>query len=676
MWNGAKSGFCTAAILAMAFSFVPVTATAEEGAEETSVLRLFFQEEEIITTASKTSEDARTAPATVDVFTAEDIRNMGARTLSDLLATLESVYVSAQTNSRTSVWFRGIRNRYNDKILLLFDGIPRRDLVYEHASIDGYLPLTNIERVEIIRGPGSALYGTNAFAGIINIITKKPPEKAYLEVGGAAGDYSTTDDYIEGGYKNDTLGFYAYAHYFDTDGDGLDYQRHQLKQTLRWNPKEQYSGGFTLNVGDFTFRAEKIHYFHTYYSDWDVPVWRWKDEGYWYDDNYLSGVYSHRFGQRAGIKVTAYYQDYRARNYWREWIYGQQGPYSTPDDVNANIDVFKTGRRFGGEIQGDFMAGEKNQMVAGMTYERENLRQVEDLYYYVHSGDTARPFYIDPVTLNTWALYLQDTYKPSNWATVTAGLRADHHQIFGWKLSPRVGVSFHPGKKFVAKVLYGEAFRAPSSREFFTVDLYGSFPPGNTSLEPESIKTAEAAFQYTFSSYIEGHLLFYHEKTDNAIFSEHNLPYSNHPGEAISGLETGVKMAWPNRVTAYANYSYTKTDLYNVPHNLAHAGVNAPLGEHWNLNANAIYVGRRLRDPADMYYYDKTRAPYRRPDVSSYVVVNATVRLFKIWRGLEFSASVYNLFDENYYDATYEPTKYYDLKGSNRTFLIRASYRF
>ena len=644
--------------------------------EESSVLRLFYQQKELVTAASRVPEEARTAPATVDVFSREDILNMGARTLSDLLRTLESVYVSTQTNAREYVWIRGIRNRYDDKVLLLIDGVPRRDLVYEHASIDEYLPLTDIERVEVIRGPGSALYGTNAFAGVINVVTRRPLDKPGAELEAGGGDFDTKEGKGQGWFKSGDFGLYGYVHYFDTKGDGLDYDRHQYPNVLKQNPKTDQAQGLTLTWKDFTFQAEAIRFDRIHYTDWDVPTWRWKDEGYFARDSSYSAQYAHAFSKDLSVRAILYYQHYDEYNFWREFLWGQQGPNSSPADVHYIIDGLKRGHRMGGEVQFTLSAGDKNQIVTGLSLERESLTEVRDYWYDVQTGVTTNPFYIEPVTLNTWAVYAQDTWKPSNWATVTIGVRGDHHGVFGWKVSPRLGVSFHPGEKLVVKLLYGEAFRAPSAREFYTVDDTGSFPPGNPQLKPERIQTLEAGLTYTFSSYVQSRLVIYQEKTSDAIFSENDMPYINHGGDIIKGLEANLKLAWPNHITAYVNYSYTKTDLYNVPHNLAHAGLNLPFADRFNWNLDAESVSSRPRDPKDLYEYDPSGIHYHRPDVPGYVIFNTTFRILKVWKGLEVNASIYNLLNKDCWDPTYEPTKYYDLKNPNRTYLVRVVYRF
>lgn len=643
---------------------------------EVDVLRLFYAEEELVTSASRTPVEARTAPAVVQVITAEELERLGVQTLSQALATLASVYVSTQTNSRESVWVRGQRNRYNDKILLLVDGVPWRDPVYEHAPVDEYLPLTNVARVEVVRGPGSALYGTNAYAGVIQVITKTPSEKPAFRVSAGLGDEETLTAEAEGGGRWGENGLYAWARYYETDGDGLDRDIRYKPQALRWNPKESAAGGVTYTRGGLTLRGEYIRYYHTYYSDRDVPTWRWADEGYWYEDLYLSGQYDRRLTERLSLRAVAYAQDYDQRNFWRQFFSGRDEAGATRDDVRYEIDVQKRSRRYGADLQFTWRPAQAHEVVFGATWEEGSVREVRDRYTELATGAVTVPYYIEPVTLTTFAAYGQDTWTPRPWATLTAGLRADHHELFGWHFSPRLGAAFHPGPKFVGRLLYGEAFRAPSAREFYTVDLSGSFPPGNPALKPEQVQTLEAALSYTFSSYAEASLVAYGEKTRDTIYSENNAPYANYPGTTTRGLEGALKLAWPNRVTARLSASTCDSDLYNVPSVLASAELNVPLGKvvHWNLLG--LYVGERPRDPQDLFRYDTSRPPYHRGDIPSYWTLDTTLLARGLWGRVDLSVTAHNLLDRDGWEPTFEPTKYNDLLRPGCSVLVRVGVRF
>lgn len=668
-----------ALLFTLALQAVSQTPAPNQGAGgEMDVLRLFYAEPELVQTPSRVLEDARTAPAIIEVITGDELRNMGARTLSDALKSLESVYISVQPNTFEVLWVRGVRSRYNNKVLLMVDGVARRDLEYEHAFVDRYIPLTNVERVEFIRGPGSALYGSDAFVGVINVITKRAPDLPTLEARVGAGDFGTQEYSLEGGAKGGWGGLYAYAHAFDTEGDGPDYSITGQKQALKQNPQYQASGGIAYERNGFLFHLERKHFYHTFFYN-DVPTWRWKDDGYWYNDTYADASYSRRLSEKVDLKVLGFWQYYD----WHQFRYvfntNREVPGATWNDVKNLTETLKTGRTFGLEVQGNWRANERHQIVSGLSFERQSLIRAEQFWTKRTTGVTTLPFYTIPGTLDTWALYLQDTWKPAPWASFTIGARADKHGLFGQVITPRLAAAVHPGAKFVLKVLYGEAFRTPTFREFFAVDLTASYFPGNRDLKPERIKTAEVQASYIFSKRVEGHVGLYRQQTSDAIYSESNRPYENHPGMRVTGIEAGLKMAWESRATAFVNYSRifpTDGGLYNMPYTLAHLGWNLPIRERLNWNLSASYISSRPRDPADRYTYDASQPPYHRPDVPGYLLVDTALRLMKLPKGFEVDAAVHNLFDQRYFDPTFEPTSYNDIERPGRTFEIRVSYRW
>ncbi len=643
---------------------------------EENYLSLFYPKSEIISGVTKKIENIKAAPATVRVFTAEEIKDLGVETLSQLLNLLSSTLVTTQTNSRNSLWIRGIRNRYNDKVLVMVDSVPISDPVYSHSPIDEYLTLENVERVEIVFGPTSALYGSNAFAGTINILTKKPEEESFFNISARGGNYESKGAFAEFNYKKDNLGLYSYFSYFETDGDGLDRQTHFLPQTLKWNPKERISGGFTLEYKEWFIRFSKIHYFHTYFTDWDIPVWRWKDEGYFYNDTFSSIEKEFKINPKLNLTFKAYYADYDLRNYWREFIWGQQSPNSTYNDVNYSIDVFKNGIKLGSELQFNYSPSEKTNTIAGIAFDRIKTGRVEDLWLKVSDGTLTRPFYINPETLNNYACYLEQTYRPNkNWEFL-GEVRVDHLELYGYKTTPRFSIVYTPKNKFVLKCLYGEAFRQPSMREYFTVDLTGSFPSGNTSLSPEKLRSLEVSGSYFSERNGDFSIVLFSEWTYDEIYSENNEPYSNFSGHRIRGLEARYHFSSKiSEINLY--YSRNWCSLYNVPPFVVQGESVFSLNEKIKFSLFGGYVAKRPRDPKDMFYYDPSKPPYKRDDVPGYFLLNSTVTIYPVFfNKFELSASIYNILDRDYYFPTYEPAKHYDIKAPNRTFLIRIGYRF
>lgn len=647
---------------------------------EESYLSLFYPKSEMVSGATKRFENVRTAPATTRVFTKEEIKDLGAETVSDLLNLMSSAIVTTQTNSRDSIWFRGIRNRYNDKVLILVDSVPISDPVYSHSPIDEYLTLDNVERVEVILGPASALYGSNAFAGTVNIVTKKPKDGSSFNFVAKGGNYETKGTFIDYSLKNGDFGIYSYFSYYETDGDGLDRQRHFRRQTLKWNPKERIAGGITLEYKNWFFRINRIHYYHTYFTDWDIPTWRWKDEGYFYNDTFTSIQKEFKLSPKTTLNFLAYYNDYDLNNFWREFNYSWSGIDPDPSKVlswvNYSIDVFKNGIKSGSDLQWKYEPSEKSSTIAGINFERIKLGRVEDLWFKVSSGRTSRPFYINNEALNNYAVYFQQSYKPNEMIAILGGLRVDHLGLYGYKTTPRLNFIYTPNKKTVFKVLYGEAFRQPSMREYFTVDLTGSFPSGNTKLNPEKIRNFEVSGSYFTDSYGDFNIALFSQKIFDEIYSENNMPYQNFPGNRVRGAEFSYHYSNPEKFDVRFGYSRNWDNLYNVPPYILKGETVFSTSNNIRISLYGGYVAKRPRDPKDLFYYDYSRPPYKRAPSPSYFLLNATFTVFPILKNLELQASIYNILNKDYYYPSYEPTKYYDLKAPNRTFLIRIGYRF
>ena len=151
----------------------------------------------------------RRSPGVVRVFTRQDIERYGFVTLRDVLATVPGAQIQEYRIGHQAVWMRGIKERYNNKILWLIDGVPIRDSYYGHTNIDEVLPLHMVERIEILNGPGGVLYGSNAFSGVVSITTKREGRSmrfnsgSFQTVGGAVefsapGIYVATDQQIIG----------------------------------------------------------------------------------------------------------------------------------------------------------------------------------------------------------------------------------------------------------------------------------------------------------------------------------------------------------------------------------------------------------------------------------------------------------------------------------------------
>ena len=226
---------------------------------EKAELLLFF--EESVITATKTKKKASDVPATVTVITAEQIRNMGARNIMDVLKVVPGVNIARMSyGTWKGVEVRGIRTTFSEKVLLLLDG-HNLNSVYTGGFIRYFedLVINNIKQIEIIRGPLSAMYGNSAFVAVINIITKKAEDINGVEVKGGWGSFDTQQHTVLLGHEIDKFGVTGYFDFFDTNGPKLNVEKDFLSPAPfsdapghidEWTEKKDLN--LSLSYGDFT----------------------------------------------------------------------------------------------------------------------------------------------------------------------------------------------------------------------------------------------------------------------------------------------------------------------------------------------------------------------------------------------------------------------------------------
>lgn len=136
-----------------------------------------------VVSTTKSSISLQKAPGIIRVFTKDDFDKYGATTLLEVLNNIPGIQMQEYRAGHQLVWIRGVQQRYNNKVLLLIDGVPMRDSYYGNFNVDEMLPLDMVEKIEIINGPGSVLYGANSFSGVINITTKSKGKSVSASVG-------------------------------------------------------------------------------------------------------------------------------------------------------------------------------------------------------------------------------------------------------------------------------------------------------------------------------------------------------------------------------------------------------------------------------------------------------------------------------------------------------------
>ena len=237
-------------------------------ADELDVLQL-YGDEDFITIATGVVQPIAKAPAVASVITASEIKSMGATDIDQILETVPGLHVSRSPIYNPLFVFRGIHSDFNPQVLILVNGVPLSNLFHgDRNLVWGGMPVEAISRIEVIRGPGSALYGADAFAGVINIVTKSPKELQGLAGGISAGSFSTNRAWLSAGGSNGELKYSAFLEAEKTDGSDatISADAQTFFDLITGTSVSNAPGRVNLSKENLDLRLEAN------YKDWDVRI--------------------------------------------------------------------------------------------------------------------------------------------------------------------------------------------------------------------------------------------------------------------------------------------------------------------------------------------------------------------------------------------------------------------
>jgi outer membrane receptor for ferrienterochelin and colicin len=589
---------------------------------------------EVVVAGSKRAQQTRDVASFVSVVTASDIKRHGYRTLSAVLRTLPSFYVSNDRNYS----FLGVRGfersgDYNSRVLLLINGLRTNDNVFASAYLgeEFSVDVDMIDRIEVIRGPAAAIYGSNAFFAVINVVTKSGGSLEGGEVAGSAASYGTYGARASYGktYSND-LDLLVSASFSDSKGQRLYYPEYNSPLTNDGFADAADHEGFhkllaTASKGHFSFLAssswrEKTVPTGSFGTLFDDP--RAKTE----DGLSLASVSYDRSISRGAVS---------ARLHGGRWTYMGTYPYdlavipNRDEDVGewwgADVDVTRAISRHtftvGGEFQDNYKQNQKN-------FDPDPYVVYTD----VHANSTR------------WGVFAQDEIKLLKPLTLYAGIRLDRYEVFGSATSPRLGLIYTPDAATTIKLLAGRAFRAPNEYE---LHLDNAAFRANPDLEPERIETIElvaerfigGGLQLSASTFRNRMSALISQRVDP---SDNRLVFENAGAMESKGVEFGLRVNRGYGPTGQLTYSLqrakdraTGIELTNSPRQMAKLELEGPL------NVANITAGVDAQYVSGQRTLTGIVAPGR-------VITNISLLAPLAFRRFDLSATVYNLFAVKY----------------------------
>lgn len=654
-----------------------------------------------VSISTNTLQSLSKAPSVVSVITAEDIKATGTTNLTEILQSLPGVYIRHNLfGFRPQITMRGSNST---NTLLMINGAPVKDLAWSTGIFWKGLPANMIERVEVIRGPGSALFGADAAAGVINVITKTAGKIAQSEAGVRAGSFDSQEAWVQHGTQWNGFDIALTADVSHTDGHrpfyGADAQ--SARGDVSYAPGHAGTGWdnqdirFSIGLDNWRLLAD-----YTRHSNLETgltgagvldPLTSASDS-----QTSLALLYNNaNFAKDWGLNAEVRYRDleYSSGDGFQERPPGYRSTLSNPATTypDGQLNQQRSAeRRMNFEVSGLYSGLKDHAVRLGGGYVWQDLYDVEHRVNYGKISDTltlppgsplvdisnsAYAFAPEKSRSNRY-LFLQDVWNFADDWEFTAGARYDDYSDFGSTVNPRLALVWQTTDRLTTKLMYGEAFRAPSYLELYSRTA-ASNP--NPALLPETSKTWDLAFTYRASSNLNLGLNLFHFAMSDMIALLHDSPttvqYQNGGNHVIRGTEMEAQWQATPTLRIAGNLThrwqdYSTLTSYGIPDEEAYLRADWAFMPKWHWNLQANWTGKREQQPAPPYPVPDTRSP-----LGSQTLADTTLRYNhdKQW---EFAASIRNLFDVDAQEYTSSKSLKNYLPLPGRSFFAEIRYKF
>lgn len=565
----------------------------------------------VVVTATKTEVPLNGVTSSVTVITEEEIQVKKAKTVLELLRDAPGLDVAQPggPGGTTSIFMRGGNSSYT---LVLIDGV-RVNSAMTGAFDFADLTADNVERIEIVRGPQSTLYGSDAMGGVIHIITKRGRGAPAFSVSAEAGSYQSFRESVGVAGTASSLDYSLSVARFDTDGFSRADERNGNTEKDGYE-NTTVSSRLGMNLGavgqlDLTARYTNAR------VDLDgcgFPVCPLDDP------NYIQDSHSQLISARYSRPLTSWWNQQLQLGFNLDELKGHD---PDPADVFNNYQIDTQGRHL--DWQHHFSIGESDLLTLGYEYEGQRGKG-EDTF---------------DKTISDSAVYIQNQHQVSDLFSQVVGVRADYNSRFGDEITYKAEAAYRvpvTGTRF--RAAYGTGFHGPTLNDLF----YPGF--GNPNLKPETSENVEGGIEQTFFS---GRLNFlgtyFHTGFENLIVFDSTTFLPENIGKAMAkGAELELNLSPVKAVTLKTNYTYTTTlneengqKLPRRPRQKANVGLSVLPAPSVKLLLDFRYVGKRFNDTANT------------EPVSAYTLLNASGS-FDLTRSIQIFARAENLFNRKY----------------------------
>lgn len=610
----------------VALALLTLGFTSSVSAEERELL--LFQDIPIVNIASKKPQKVMDSPVPVVLIGEREIELSGATNVPDLLRRVAGIDVLAVSASDHNVSIRGFNQQTSSRVLVLIDGRPVYLDFYGFITWDA-LPVSmdEIQQIEIVKGPGSSMYGGNAFNGVINIITKSPEEIDGTALSLSGGEYDTLRGSIIHGQRIGRTSYkfsFSREEYDEWEQDGSykysDSAYFMVERDLAKSSSLTLSGSINKSEGEtmtsldnFLRETTQSHLMVDYHRgrDFDLKL-------FW--NGFDTDI--------TGEKVLPYLEGIG--------VFNQHKFFIETDSYEAEITkLFKT--------------GQNNSLFIGGNYK-------------LHSIDS--DMFDDSHRQGVYGLFAEDEFHIAESFTVTAGGRYDHHPLVKGNFSPRLGLVYSAAEDHMLRFSYTTAYGLPTfTQSYLYVEMYP--PPaftltpirGNKELDVERVKSTNLGYTGFVSDSLELNIdLFYNEIEDIIRFPDMstNDRYWNVDSYTVRGMELSLKAEVTKAIDFSINYAFLDIDysnrdegFYESPESKFNVGLDYASKKFFgSLYAHYVsetrwpaYEASESADPNYGYDYDKV--------LDAYSMVNLNIGIKPV-KGMKLSLYGYNILNDRH----------------------------
>ena len=642
----------------------------------------FYGDEDFVSIATGTKKSIHLAPSVATVITAQDIKNMGANTIYDALESITGIHMYPSNLDRMKPNFsiRGIHTSENPQTLVLING-KRANYEYTGSRWEQFnIGINLVEKIEVIRGPGSAIYGADAYSGVINIITKGVDSISGTDFGIKYGSFNTKSTWLNFVKSDEELKYSFNAQWHDYKGDSSRIVEADAMHGFGLGALSIAPSSLDTELETIDIHAELA------YKGFYAKAWYLTNDGGTgagaaqalsnrdYEKTRgvtLSSGYQWQHTDALHFDFSAYYQSYDDDTYFMIFPPGMALPRAfNSQGVPTAFTVFTEGligqpiaheKYRGMNLVSNYTGFEQHRLRFEIGYRTINaeLEEYKNFGPGVLDGSeefqdstltnvTGTPFiYMFNQERNLKFLSLQDEWNIAPDWEFTAGARYDHYSDFGSTFNPRLALVWQTKHNLTTKFLYGSAFRAPSFQELYAVN--NPVVLGNDNLSPERIKTYEISFDYrpTFDWKLQFNVFSYRSEKMISWLSNGDGTNTAQNATSQSGQGFEVESEWriSDAVDFKVGYAWQKSKdvesddvVADAPAKMLDMRLQWQVSEDTNLHLDSRWILDRSRLAIDT-----------RDGIKNYSSTNLTVS-YRISHNMTIDLSVKNLFDKAYFE--------------------------